>query len=153
MLQHILIPVKKTTASLVLLCFFVINLSAQDDTLSNPDKAFAQAKDLAFSGRRQQGRELALRILSKYPLYTEVRTFVGRTYAWDGNYAEARKAFADAGADDVDKLSGDEMRCGNLNADFQHSVLGDAELGQARLRLDFGLGEMAALRLRAVLRL
>jgi hypothetical protein len=55
-----------------------------------------------------------------------------------------RKALADAGADHVHELAGDEMRGGQLGADIQHRVAADPELGQLALRLDPGLGEMAA---------
>ena len=56
----------------------------------------------------------------------------------------AGEALADAGAGDVDILAGDEMRRGDLGADLDQRVLGDAELGELRLGLDLGLGEMAA---------
>ena len=84
----------------LLLCstFFLQPAQAQTDTLSDPDKAFTLAKNLAFSGKRGNGRDLALRILEKYPHYLDVKTFVGRTYAWDGNYEMARKTFAEVEA-------------------------------------------------------
>ena len=52
---------------------------------------------------------------------------------------------------DVDQLAGDEMVGGELGADVEQRVLGDAELDQLRLGLDLGLAEMAALRLGQVL--
>lgn len=85
-------------------CFFTAPLAAQTDTLSNPDEAFAMAKTMAFSGKREEGRQLALRILQKYPLYLEVGTFVGRTYAWEGDYAMARKTFAQVMASNTKTL-------------------------------------------------
>ena len=104
MLQQIPLPVKTLCATVFLLFVLAAKSLAQTDTLSDPDKAFALAKELAFSGKRQEGRELALRILSRYPLYTDIRTFVGRTWAWDGNYEEARKAFARVAATDAKTL-------------------------------------------------
>ena len=57
----------------------------------------------------------------------------------------AGKALADRGAGDIDELAGDEMVGGDLGADRDHGVVADAELRELALRLDLGLGEMAAL--------
>ena len=54
---------------------------------------------------------------------------------------------------DVDQLIGDEVRRGDLRADVDQRILGDAELGDIGLGLDLGLAEVAALRLGDVLRL
>ena len=54
-------------------------------------------------------------------------------------------------AGDVDELAGDEMVGGDLGADRDQLVRGDAELGELPLRLDLGLGEVAALGLGDVL--
>jgi hypothetical protein len=59
----------------------------------------------------------------------------------------ASKALADADADNVDPLPGDEMRGADLGANRDKSILGDPKLGEPRLRLDLRLGEMTALRL------
>lgn len=83
---------------------FLQPVQAQTDTLSDPDKAFAIAKNLAFTGQRENGRDLALRILEKNPLYLDVKTFVGRTYAWDGDYEKARIVFATVAAADARTL-------------------------------------------------
>src|SRR5436190_5713347 len=63
----------------------------------------------------------------------------------------AGKALANAGPGDVDILAREEMRRGDLGPDRYQSVFRHAELGEPRLRLDLGLGEMAALRLGHVL--
>jgi hypothetical protein len=39
----------------------------------------------------------------------------------------------------------------DLGADLEHGVFGDAEFGEPRLRLDFGLGEVTTLRFRHIL--
>ncbi|HEV7329933.1 MAG TPA: YaiO family outer membrane beta-barrel protein [Flavisolibacter sp.] len=90
----------------LLLCstIFLQSAHAQTDSLSDPDKAFAFAKNLAFTGQRENGRDLALRILQKHPHYLDVKTFVGRTYAWDGNYDMARKMFAEVEASNAKTL-------------------------------------------------
>lgn len=101
-----LVSVRSLTllVSLVLMGCFCLPANAQNDTLNDPDKAFAQARDLAFSGMRKDGRKLALSILQKHPLYLDVKTFVGRTYAWDGDYEKARNAFAEVAAADPKTL-------------------------------------------------
>ncbi len=63
----------------------------------------------------------------------------------------AGETLADAGAGHVDILAGQEMGRGDLRPDIHQRILGDAEFGQLCLRLDLGLGEMAALRLGHVL--
>lgn len=73
-------------------------VAAQTDTLANPDAAFLTARDLAFAGKRPEGRQLALRILDRYPGYLDIKTFIGRTYAWEGDYLMARKTFAQVAA-------------------------------------------------------
>ena len=65
----------------------------------------------------------------------------------------AGEALAQRGAGDVDELAGDEMVGGDLRADGDQVVLGDAELGELQLGLDLGLGEAAALGLGDVLHL
>lgn len=59
------------------------------DTL-DVDKAFLQARDLAFKGKRAEARQLARRILSKNPGYTDVKILMGRTFTWDKQYDSAR---------------------------------------------------------------
>ncbi len=63
----------------------------------------------------------------------------------------AGEALADRHAGDVDILSDGEMIGGDLGADRDHLVLGDAELGEPHLRLDMRDGEAAALGLGDVL--
>ncbi len=89
-----------------------------------------------------------------------ILTLTGRTVAaMRDRYAMARaqsseimplhgagKALADGDADNVDMLTGEKMGGGDLRTDRQHSILGNAKLGETRLRLDLGLGEMATLR-------
>src|SRR6185437_7757049 len=62
----------------------------------------------------------------------------------------AGKPLADADADHIDTLAGDKMPRGDLGAGFEERVVGDAEFGEPRLRLDLCLGKMATLRLRDV---
>ncbi|MDB5196772.1 MAG: hypothetical protein JWP88_1143 [Flaviaesturariibacter sp.] len=82
----------------------VSSLYGQTDSIGDPDAAFKTAREFAFSGKRQQGRDLALRIVEKYPNYLEIRTFIGRTYAWDGKYDSARQQFQIVAAADSKPL-------------------------------------------------
>ena len=59
----------------------------------NPDTAFEKARELAFNSKRKEAQNLLLHILTKYPDYHDIRSFLGSTYSWDGNYDEARKQF------------------------------------------------------------
>lgn len=60
----------------------------------NPDSAFKTARDLAFNKQRKQAQDTLLFILTKYPDYHEIRSFLATTYSWDGDYKKARKEFA-----------------------------------------------------------
>jgi YaiO family outer membrane protein len=55
------------------------------------DEAFQRARTLAFDGRHDEARSLAMAILEIAPDYHDVRILKGRTYAWDGMYGEARR--------------------------------------------------------------
>src|SRR5206468_9823061 len=65
----------------------------------------------------------------------------------------AGEALADRDADNVDMLTGEKMGGSDFRADRQQSILGNAKLGETRLRFDLRLGEMAALRFGHILRL
>src|ERR1700722_5812655 len=63
----------------------------------------------------------------------------------------AGEALADRHSGDIDILPHSKVVGGDLRSDWNHLVLGDAELRQAHLRLDMGDGEAAALGLRHIL--
>jgi len=60
----------------------------------NPDTAFEKARELAFNKQRKQAQDSLLFILTKYPDYLDIRSFLASTYSWDGSYKKARKEFA-----------------------------------------------------------
>ena len=70
----------------------------------DPDEAFKNARELAFNGKRKQAQDTLLLILTKYPTYNDVRSFLGSTYSWDGNYKKAKKEFDIVLKDDTDRL-------------------------------------------------
>lgn len=56
----------------------------------NPDTAFEKARELAFNQQRKQAQDTLLLILTKYPDYHDIRSFLASTYSWDGEYKKAR---------------------------------------------------------------
>lgn len=60
------------------------------DERTDIDGLFQQARDISFAGNNIQARRILQRILERKPDYYEVRTFLGRTYAWDRQYDNAR---------------------------------------------------------------
>lgn len=60
----------------------------------DPDKSFEVARELAFNKQRKQAQDTLLLILTKYPNYHDIRSFLGSTYSWDGDYKKAKKEFA-----------------------------------------------------------
>ena len=84
----------KECTILVVMIFFIHQLSAQEKVFDgNPDSAFEVARDLAFNGKRAQAQDSLRFILTKYPNYLDIRSFLASTYSWDGNYTSARKEF------------------------------------------------------------
>ncbi len=67
-------------------------LSGQTDTTRlSSEELFALAREKAFAGSRDEARRLCRVILQRNPSYHDVRVLVGRTYAWDKRYEEARR--------------------------------------------------------------
>jgi YaiO family outer membrane protein len=76
----------------VFLCF--INMAGQQKVFSgDPDTAFESARKLAFNDHRKQAQDSLTLILTKYPDYHEIRSFLATTYTWDEEYKKARTEF------------------------------------------------------------
>lgn len=72
----------------------IFQLQAQEKVFKgDPDEAFKKARELAFNNQRKQAQDTLLLILTKYPDYLDIRSFLASTYSWDGNYKQARKLF------------------------------------------------------------
>ena len=72
-----------------------IQISAQEKKYNgDPDASFETARNLAFNKQRKQAQDTLLSILTKYPDYSEIRSFLATTYSWDSEYKKARKEFA-----------------------------------------------------------
>jgi YaiO family outer membrane protein len=80
--------------TIILVSLTVFQSFGQQKTFTgNPDTAFKKARELAFNKQRKQAQDSLLFILTKYPDYLDIRSFLASTYAWDGAYKKARKEF------------------------------------------------------------
>ncbi len=85
---------KRRLVPLVLLVVsFLILLSSQvgAQTGLNVDSLFSEARQLARAGERAKARQLCQKILQYKPGYHDVRVYLGRLYAWDKQYDQARR--------------------------------------------------------------
>ncbi len=81
----------------IFILFVFLNFCAfaqQKPFKGDPDRAFEVARKLAFNKQRKQAQDTLLHILTKYPNYHDIRSFLGSTYSWDGDYDKAKKEFA-----------------------------------------------------------
>ncbi|MEL1240419.1 YaiO family outer membrane beta-barrel protein [Flavobacterium flavipallidum] len=89
--------INKSVVKLALLLSFtyLTQIQAQEKPYNgNPDTSFETARKLAFNQQRKQAQDTLVHILTKYPNYHDIRTFLATTYSWDGDYKKARKEFA-----------------------------------------------------------
>ena len=78
----------------IILVFLSFKIFAQESIFKgDPDRAFEVARELAFNSHRKQAQDTLLLILTKYPNYHDIRSFLGSTYSWDGDYKKAKEAF------------------------------------------------------------
>lgn len=78
----------------ITMLFFLQPFLAQEKEFTgSPDAAFKVARELAFDGKRAQAQDSLRFILTKYPNYLDIRSFLASTYSWDGNHDSARKEF------------------------------------------------------------
>ncbi len=78
--------------------FSYCNIDAQIRPKSlkiNPDSIFSVARDSAYAKNYLYSRELCRKVLRINPEYSDVKIFVGRTYAWEQKYDSARVIFKD----------------------------------------------------------
>jgi len=86
----------KNSTQLLILIAFISVLQMQGQVISykgDPDTSFETARNLAFNKQRKQAQDTLLLILTKYPDYHDIRSFLATTYSWDGDYKKARKEF------------------------------------------------------------
>tara|TARA_R110002049_G_scaffold165726_1_gene331626 strand:- start:5642 stop:6904 length:1263 start_codon:yes stop_codon:yes gene_type:complete len=86
--------IKNTNTYILAILFFVCTLSfSQQVFKGDPDSAFEVARELAFNSQRKQAQDTLRLILTKYPDYHDIRSFLASTYSWDGSYKKAQKEF------------------------------------------------------------
>lgn len=83
----------KLNVLLLLSCSFQM-LGQGNPYNGNPDTSFETARNLAFNEQRKQAQDTLRHILTKYPNYHEIRSFLASTYSWDGDYKKAKKEFS-----------------------------------------------------------
>ncbi|GAA4941352.1 hypothetical protein GCM10023314_12920 [Algibacter agarivorans] len=98
----------------------------------DPDEAFKNARELAFNGKRKQAQDTLILILTKYPTYNDVRSFLGSTYSWDGDYKKAKKEFAIVLKDDTDRL--DTWEAAIKNEMYSDATFSALELANKALK-------------------
>jgi len=82
----------KTILRIPLALAFVISLQGYAQENSTPDELFAKARKTAFEENNfPEAILLTKEALAKSPGNTELSLFLGRLYAWNGNYTEARE--------------------------------------------------------------
>lgn len=89
--------IRKSIFKISVLVSFLSILQMQGQTVpynGNPDTSFETARKLAFNQQRKQAQDTLTNILTKYPNYHDIRSFLASTYAWDGDYKKARKEFS-----------------------------------------------------------
>lgn len=86
------ITMKKISLVVVFL-ISLLSFGQHGDFKGDPDLAFEEARDLAFNKDRKQAQDSLKFILDKYPNYHDIRSFLGSTYSWDGEYEKAKKEF------------------------------------------------------------
>ncbi|HEY9168964.1 MAG TPA: YaiO family outer membrane beta-barrel protein [Lutibacter sp.] len=81
--------------SYIFIFFLVFQSFGQQKVFEgNPDTAFEKARELAFNNQRKQAQDSLLFILTKYPNYHDIRSFLASTYSWDGDYKKAKTEFS-----------------------------------------------------------
>ncbi|GAA3595573.1 YaiO family outer membrane beta-barrel protein [Flavivirga amylovorans] len=78
---------------IILMSIHFCSFGQQKAFKGDPDYAFKVARDLAFNKQRTQAQDTLLHILTKYPDYHDIRSFLASTYSWDGHYKKAKKEF------------------------------------------------------------
>jgi len=75
---------------LVVLCSVSGFAQTKQDTASwNTDELFKVGRELIFDDRTEEGRKWLMLALEKSPTYGDIKVFLARTYAWDGERKKA----------------------------------------------------------------
>jgi len=127
--QHIILKtVFKLTIVFTLLSFFQV-FSQEKVFTGDPDKAFEKAREMAFNEQRKQAQDTLLLLLTKYPDYHDIRSFLASTYSWDGEYKKARTEFSYI-------LGKDKQRKTDWIAAINNELWGEAPFGALEMAND-----------------
>ncbi len=75
-------------------CFLEARPQGGYINFANPDSAFISMRQQAFEQNYDSARDIGYRILSSSPEYKDVIILIGRTYAWENKYRQARTMFS-----------------------------------------------------------
>lgn len=84
----------KLSSLITLLLFCMLGQGfAQDISVSenNSLDEFKRARELAFTGNREEARNICYQILKKNQKFHDARILIGRTFAWDKNFKSGRE--------------------------------------------------------------
>ncbi|MBQ0767831.1 MAG: YaiO family outer membrane beta-barrel protein [Bizionia sp.] len=95
----------KNILVVIIILFSTCSFGQESAFKGDPDKAFETARALAFNSQRAQAQDTLLLILTKYPNYHDIRSFLANTYSWDGDYDKAKKEFDYILKDSPDRLN------------------------------------------------
>lgn len=59
----------------------------------DPDELYMEARTLILDGKREEGRGILRKVLTKYPEYADVLVLMGRSFSWDGQYDSAGRYY------------------------------------------------------------
>lgn len=91
----------------LLISIILISISSfgqQKVFTGDPDKAFEIAREMAFNDQRKEAQDTLRLLLTKYPNYHDIRSFLASTYSWDGDYDKAKKEYEYILKDSPDRL-------------------------------------------------
>ncbi|MDR1673090.1 MAG: hypothetical protein LBS09_06500 [Bacteroidales bacterium] len=69
-------------------CWWIIPLTKAQQF--DPDSLFSEAREMAFTDRWEESRELCRHLLAHYPEYIDAAIMIARTYAWEHKSDSAR---------------------------------------------------------------
>ncbi len=76
---------------LAVLLLIAAAVELQGRQIDDPDRAFHEARELAFNNQLEESRRMLREILEVVPGYHDVRIFLARTYGWENRFSSARQ--------------------------------------------------------------
>lgn len=88
----------------IIIIWSTCSFGQQNGFDGDPDITFKIAREMAFNEQRKQAQDTLRLLLTKYPNYHDIRSFLANTYSWDGNYDLAKTEFEYILKDSPDRL-------------------------------------------------